>query len=257
MKYRGFVISVSGKGGVGKTLLSVLLLRTYLDETDKTILMVDGDPATNLPEALGVEVKGTVADISAKLKDDIQTGRISYDASKKDLLEGWVYEILAENPRFDLLAMGRGEGEGCYCSVNYMLTLILTNLINNYDVTIMDMEAGLEHISRRVDRDVDLMFIVTDKSRMGLKTAARIKEVAEEVHVDVKRMVLVGNMFDEETESILKEYADSIGLEYGGYIPYDRNVSLYSMKGIPILKLPSDSPSLLAVKSIARRLSIL
>jgi CO dehydrogenase maturation factor len=257
VKRRGFVISVSGKGGVGKTLLSVLLLRAYLDETDKTVLMVDGDPATNLPEALGVEIKGTVADVAAKLKDDIQMGRISYDSTKKDILEGWIYEVLAENPRFDLLAMGRGEGEGCYCSVNYMLTLILTNLINNYDVTIMDMEAGLEHISRRVDSDVDIMFIVTDRSRMGFKTAARIKEVAEEVHVDVKRMILVGNLFDEGDESILMEYARSIGLEYGGYIPYDRNVSLYNMKGIPILRLPDDSPSLLAVKSMVRRLSIL
>lgn len=257
MKRKGFVISVSGKGGVGKTLLSALLLRTYLDETDKTILMVDGDPATNLPEVLGVEVKGTVADIAAKLKDDIQMGRVSYDASKREMLEGWIYEILAENPRFDLLAMGRGEGEGCYCSVNYMLTLILTNLITNYDVTIMDMEAGLEHISRRVDSDVDLMLIVTDRSRMGLKTAARIKEVAEEVHVDIRRMVLIGNLIDERDESMIRDYANSIGLEYGGYIPYDENVSLYNMKGIPILKLPNDSPSLLAVKSIARRLSIL
>jgi CO dehydrogenase maturation factor len=257
VKRRGFVISVSGKGGVGKTLLSVLLLRVYLDETDKTVLMVDGDPATNLPDALGVEIKGTVADIAAKLKDDIEMGKIGYASTKKDILEGWIYEILLENPRFDLLAMGRGEGEGCYCSVNYMLTLILTNLISNYDVTIMDMEAGLEHISRRVDSDVDIMFIVTDRSRMGFKTAARIKEVAEEVHVDVKRMILVGNLFDEGDESILIEYARSIGLEYGGYIPYDRNVSLYNMKGIPILRLPNDSPSLLAVKSMARRLSIL
>ncbi|MCS7113131.1 MAG: AAA family ATPase [Nitrososphaerota archaeon] len=257
MKRRGFVISVSGKGGVGKTLLSVLLLRTYLDETDKTILMVDGDPATNLPEALGVEVKGTVADIAAKLKDDIQMGRISYDASKRDMLEGWIYEILVENPRFDLIAMGRGEGEGCYCSVNYMLTLILTNLIQNYDVTIMDMEAGLEHISRRVDSDVDVMFVITDRSRMGFKTVSRIKEVAEEVHVEVKRMVLIGNLFDEKDEYILREYANSIGLEYGGYIPYDENVSLYNMKGISILRLPDDSPSLLAVKSIAKKLSIL
>lgn len=254
---RGLVLSVSGKGGVGKTLLATLLLRAYMDETDKSILMVDGDPATNLPETLGVKINGTVAEIAAKLKDDIQRGRVAYDISKKELLEGWVYEVLAETPRFDLLAMGRGEGEGCYCSVNYMLTIILTNLISNYDVTIMDMEAGLEHISRRTDSDVDVMFIVTDPSRMGFKTAARIKEVAEEVHVDVKRMVLVGNRFDEENGKLLVEYADEIGLEYGGYIPYDPNVAKYNIEGIPLLQLPEESPSVKAVKSIAKKLSLL
>ncbi|MEM3596358.1 MAG: AAA family ATPase, partial [Candidatus Bathyarchaeia archaeon] len=156
------VISVSGKGGTGKTTITALILKSLIERGSKSILAVDADPATNLPDVLGVKIGRTVGMVVDELKRKIDRGEIPPTVTKKELLEGGINSVLVETERFDLLAMGRSEGEGCYCSVNYLLASIIDSISKNYDLTIMDMEAGLEHLSRRTDRDVDVMLVVTD-----------------------------------------------------------------------------------------------
>ncbi len=254
----GMVISISGKGGTGKTTLAALLLRVLLDQgKNDSILMVDADPASNLQEVLGVKVEKSVGMMANELKKKIERGELPMGVSKADLLEAWVYETLVELPSFDLLVMGRTEGEGCYCYVNSVLTRILDAISKNYDVTIMDMEAGLEHLSRRTDRDVDVMLIVTDLSSMGLKTAERIKELAHEVHINVREIYLVGNRFPEELVDVLEKKAKNMGVCFGGFIPSDPNVIKFNMEGKSLLELPNDSPALKAAKEIAKRIGLL
>lgn len=250
------VISVSGKGGTGKTTVTALLLKWLIQNTEKVSLVVDADPATNLPDVLGVELHRTVGQSSKDLKDKIEAGTLSPTLSKKEVLEANVFQILVEEDRFDLLAMGRSEGEGCYCFVNNVLTRILDTLTRNYEVAFLDMEAGLEHLSRRTDRDVDSMIIVTDPSRMGLETARRIKELVDEVHIDVKHIYLVGNRFTPDLEELLKKSADDIGLEYGGIIPVDENVMAFNLEGKPLLDIPDDSPAYEAVGNLAKKLGL-
>jgi len=252
------VISVSGKGGAGKTTLATLLLKTLLEEkVEGDILVVDADPATNLPDAIGVEIEKTVGSMATLLKKRIEERSLPLEVSKSELLEAWVFETLVELQDFDMLVMGRTEGEGCYCYVNSVLSRILDTIVENYDIVLMDMEAGLEHISRRTDHDVDKMIIVTDPSKMGLNTARRIRDLTEEVHINVKEIYLVGNKFNEDLSGILKDAAAKMGVKYGGYIPYDPNIEKYNIQGIPLLKLPSDSPSVAAVHKIAKRTGIL
>jgi CO dehydrogenase maturation factor len=253
---RKMVISVSGKGGTGKTTLTALLLKWLIQNTEEVALVVDADPATNLPDVLGVKVERTVGQASKEMKDQIEKGTLSPTVPKKDVLEGWIFETIVEEDRFDLLAMGRSEGEGCYCFVNNVLTRILDTLTSNYAITILDMEAGLEHLSRRTDRDVDAMLVVTDPSRMGLETARRIKELAEEVHIDVKRIYLVGNNFPKEMEGMLEKAADEIGLEFAGLIPVDENIMTFNIEGKPLLDIPDDSPAYQAVALIAKRIGL-
>jgi len=190
------------------------------------------------------------------MKDQIEKGTLSPTVPKKDLLEAWVFETLVEEERFDLLAMGRSEGEGCYCFVNNVLTRILDTLTKNYSVALLDMEAGLEHLSRRTDRDVDAMLIVTDPSKMGFETARRIRELAEEVHIEVKDIYLIGNRFSSEMEGLLAKASDDLGLELAGSIPVDGNVMSFNMVGKPLLDIPDDSPAYLAVEKIARRIGL-
>lgn len=250
------VISISGKGGTGKTTVSALLLKWLIQNTEKISLVVDADPATNLPDVLGVELPRTVGQSSKELKDKIEAGTLSPTLSKKEVLEANVFQTLVEEDRFDLLAMGRSEGEGCYCFVNNVLTRILDTLTRNYEVALLDMEAGLEHLSRRTDRDVDSMIVVTDPSRMGFETARRIKELVDEVHIDVKHIYLVGNRFTPDMEELLKKSADDIGLEYGGIVPLDENVMSFNLVGKPLLEIPDDSPAYEAVGNLAKKIGL-
>jgi CO dehydrogenase maturation factor len=250
------IISVSGKGGTGKTTITALLLKWLIQNTEKISLVVDADPATNLPDVLGVELHRTVGQSSKELKDKIEAGTLSPTLSKKEVLEANVFQIIVEEDQFDLLAMGRSEGEGCYCFVNNVLTRILDTLTRNYEVAFLDMEAGLEHLSRRTDRDVDSMIVVTDPSRMGLETARRIKELVDEVHIDVNHIYLVGNRFTPDLEELLRKSADDIGLEYGGIIPADENVMAFNLTGKSLLDIPDDSPAYVAVGNLAKKLNL-
>ena len=250
------IISVSGKGGTGKTTITALLLKWLIQNTKKISLVVDADPATNLPDVLGVELHRTVGQSSKELKDKIEAGTLSPTLSKKEVLEANVFQIIVEEDQFDLLAMGRSEGEGCYCFVNNVLTRILDTLTRNYEVAFLDMEAGLEHLSRRTDRDVDSMIVVTDPSRMGLETARRIKELVDEVHIDVNHIYLVGNRFTPDLEELLRKSADDIGLEYGGIIPADENVMAFNLTGKSLLDIPDDSPAYVAVGNLAKKLNL-
>ncbi|RLE77297.1 MAG: ATP-binding protein [Thermoprotei archaeon] len=255
---KALVISVSGKGGVGKTTLVALLLKTLLEQNDeRDILVVDADPAANLPDILGMKVEKTVGMVANELKRKIEKGQLPIGVSKSNLLEAWVYSTLLELENFDMLVMGRTEGEGCYCYVNSILTRILDTLLSNYDLVLMDMEAGLEHLSRRTDKDVDVMVIVTDPSLMGFKTALRIKELAEEVHIEVKKIYIVGNRFPPGMEERLREWASKIGVEAAGVIPNDPLIAEYNLTGKSLLDLPPDSPALSSAREIAKRIGII
>jgi len=253
---RKIVLSVSGKGGTGKTTFSALMLKWIIENTDDIVLVVDADPATNLPDVLGIQISNTVGQVSKRIQKEIEDSTLSPTVAKKDLLEAWLFQTLVEEDRFDFLAMGRSEGEGCYCYINNILTKILDTLTRNYPVTILDMEAGIEHLSRRTDRDVDAMIVLTDPSRMGFETAKRVKELIKEVHIDVKKTYLVGNRFPDEALDLLAKSAEEIGMELAGSIPYDENIMNYNLTGRPLLEIPRDSLAYKAIGNIASKLGL-
>lgn len=257
MKDAKRVIAVSGKGGVGKTTVTALMIKNFTEANGRNILAIDANPDSNLPDVLGIPVSKTVGTVALELKKAIERSEIPPGMTKKDILEYHVFEILEETPKFDFLVMGRSEGEGCYCLVNNLLTRIIDTLSENYDITLMDMEAGLEHLSRRTDRDVNTMIVVTDASRMGLLTAKRIKELSKEVHIDFEKIYLIGNRFNQELYSTLQEEADRIGIEIAGIVPQDESVLKFNLTGKPLLNLPGDSPALLAVKDIMKRINLI
>ncbi len=195
--------------------------------------------------------------VTDELKKEISKGTISSNVSKEGVLEVKIFEILAETPKFDLLAMGRSEGEGCYCMVNNMLTRVVDSLSKNYNVTLMDMEAGLEHLSRRTNRDVDVMLIVTDPSKMGLETAKRIKDLAGEVHINFKEMYLIGNRFEESLIPSFKQAAQSDGLNFAGAIPVDPLILKYSVEGVSLLKLSADSIAVRSMNELMKNIKIM
>jgi len=234
------IIAISGKGGTGKTMFSTLLIKALSKKTN-SILVIDADPDSNLPETLGVEVEKTVGDIREDLKKLVEENKLPPGITKQDYLEGKVYEIIVETDNFDLLVMGRPEGSGCYCSVNNWLRQIIDTLAKSYKYVVIDTEAGLEHLSRRTTQNVDLMIVVTDASKRGIGTAKRIKKLANELDVKFKDIYVVANKVNEENEQIVEEYAKELGLNLIGKLPYNKEIAEYDLKGKPLFDLPDDN----------------
>ena len=255
------VVSVSGKGGVGKTTITTLLLRTLLHHTKHALLVVDADPVMNLPSMLNIDIETSVGDAASQLREDIDAGSISAGTSKQDRLEGEVYEALVEGEQFDFLAMGRTAGEGCYCFVNRVLTQILDTITANYDVTLLDMDAGLEHLSRRTDRNVDVLLIIIDPSKMSFDAAVRIRDLAKEVHIEFKRIWVIANRFPlsliKDSSDDLEQRLNDAGLELAGIVPADDQIVEFNLKGKSLLDLHDDHPAVIAVEDIAKRIGLL
>jgi CO dehydrogenase maturation factor len=250
------IIAVSGKGGTGKTLVSSLLIKS-LRSSGKDILAIDADPDSNLPEALGIDTDRTVGDIREELKKDTAAGNIPTGANKWDILDYKIMESIIETPEFDLLVMGRPEGSGCYCAVNNMLRKIIETLSSNYDIIVIDTEAGLEHLSRRTTQNVDIMLVVTDTSKRGILTAQRIGELSKELDISFKEQYLILNRIKPEKEDEMLKKVDEIGLNVIGTIYEDEIVTEYDLEGKPLIDLPDDSNANAAISKIVNYLNLI
>ena len=186
-------IAVAGKGGTGKTTVTALIIDHLARLGVGAILAVDADPSTNLNLALGVELEDTVGGEREALLEDIQTGRYNLGLEKRQYFELKIHEALVEADAFDLMAMGRPEGPGCYCAPNHILRESIDTIAGAYDFVVMDNEAGLEHISRRTTRDVDLLLAISDPTVRGLIAAQRVFELVEELGTRVGQAHLLIN----------------------------------------------------------------
>jgi CO dehydrogenase maturation factor len=240
-----FTIAVSGKGGTGKTTLAGMILRFLLDQRKGPILAVDADSNANLHEVLGVEVRSTIGEARELMKKDVPTGM-----TKDIWFEYKVQESLVESKGFDLIVMGRPEGPGCYCAANTLARKCIDLLTGNYRYIVIDNEAGMEHFSRLTTRDVDLLFVVSDPTRRGILTAARIRDLIHELDLRILRDVLVINRVQGEPAPDLSAEAKKQNLELAGTIPVDELVYQYDLEGRPTFHLPSGSRSVQAARSI-------
>jgi len=249
---KGKVIAVAGKGGTGKTAIAALLIRELIRQGDDIcILAVDADADSNLPDALGISYDKTVGDIREGLLEDKQRD-VALDIRAQ--FEGRVAELIVEEEFYDLLVMGRPEGPGCYCPVNHIMRLIMDTLTRNYDYTIIDCEAGLEHLSRRTTRDVDVMLVVLDGTLKSIRTALRLEQIAKEIDVDVKKMMFIANKIAADDEASVIAEIKRHGIELEEVIPFDSLIQVYDFKGKPIMDLPDDAPSVGRVSKIVARI---
>ena len=249
-------IAVAGKGGTGKTTVAALLIKLLSQKG--LVLAVDADPSTNLNQALGLPLDDgkTVGRIREKMSDDVSKGRFSPSVSKPEYLFSKIVESLAESKGFDLLAMGRPEGPGCYCASNEFLRASLDQLVKDYkyNYIVMDCEAGMEHISRQTTRDVDVLLIMSDPTIRGITTAARMKDLIGELRTKVGEVGLIVNRVKGELSPEIKKAIDKSGLQVVAMIPEDPDMTDLEMKGRPMTELPQESSLQLKVKEIAEGL---
>ena len=240
------VIAVSGKGGTGKSTISALVVRYLLAQRATPVLVVDADPNSTLGEKLGIAARQTIGD----LREGMQERKYDApsDTPKQRTVEFEIQQAIEEGNGFDFLAMGRGEGSGCYCSINNMLRTFLHDLTSSYAHVVIDNEAGMEHLSRRTNDKVSLMLMIGDSTPTGLKSAKTIAELARKHEVVSGEMGLVVNRLGDYPPSPAL-LADT-GLALLGYIPDDPRVHEFEQCGRSLLELPADSAAVVAVSAM-------
>lgn len=241
-----FVIAVAGKGGTGKTTLAGLIVRALRRAGRTPILAVDADPNTCLDAALGLVPSRSVSDV---LDDTKGMRNVPANTPRTVYLEYQLADCLAEGQGVDLINMGRPEGAGCYCAANHLLREHLDRLTGAYPYVVMDNAAGMEHLSRRTTRDVDLLFIVSDASNAGLRAARRIRSLVDELNLSVREMHLVINRA-ERLPAPVEEALRADGLHLAGFVPEDPLVAACELEGRPLVDLPDDAPAVQAVGKI-------
>jgi CO dehydrogenase maturation factor len=253
-------IAVSGKGGVGKTLVSGTLAG-YFAQKGYKVMAIDADPSPNLALTLGIPVEeaNKIVPISENAKLLDEKTRTDYPGVFK--LHFTVDDIIEENGMksptgVNLLVMGtvKSAGSGCACGANAVVRELLRHMIVDRDeIVIVDMEAGVEHMGRGTASHVDIMLIVADSSRKSLEIAKKLTGFAHQAGIE--NVLIIGNRVrDAEEKELITDFTQKNGLELLALIPYDDIVVKADRVGEPPLKYAETSESVKAIEAIGDKL---
>jgi CO dehydrogenase maturation factor len=249
------ILAMCGKGGVGKTSLSALMVKLLAGSKKGKVLAIDADPAVGLATSLGITVTKTVDDIRKGLISRIQQGEAPGSRETIRLLDYQIFEAVEEKDGYALLAIGRPEDEGCFCRVNTLLKDIINDLAGKFDLVVIDGEAGIEQINRRVMKTVDHLVLVSDTSAKGVNVANTIAKVARDSNaVDFNSMGLVLNRVRSADEA--KEIGRRTALDIYGWLGEDELIRDFDFRGDPLTSIPDTSPCLGVVAGILQRLKL-
>jgi CO dehydrogenase maturation factor len=252
-------IALAGKGGVGKTTVSGMVIKYLVQNQPGAVLAIDADPSSNLNMVLGLDLEWTVGEIRegmlSKVKDSLTQGGAAMGSmpggiSKREYLNYEIQSALSEGERFDLIAMGLPEGPGCYCAVNHNLREVIDSISKNYRYVVVDNEAGMEHLSRRTTRDVQHLLIVSDPTQRGLVAAERIANMRHELNIDIENAYLIINRVNGEVPAPVMEKVNQIDARFLGAIPADNALIEFEFEGKPLVELGDHSPVYQAVETM-------
>ena len=232
------IIALCGKGGVGKTSLAAVMVK-ILSETyaDKKILAIDGDPSIGLATALGVKENGTINDIRENFIKLADQRKDSEAIEMLHEMKDEIFDKLTETDSFSFLAIGRPESSGCYCSVNDYLRDLITMVADHFDYVVIDGEAGIEQINRRVMEKVNNLVFVSDASKKGLDVVKTIDVVARELVMYDNAGLIINRC----SNLGLVDKLDLGGLRLLSAIGEDEVIQEYDILGKSILNISKDS----------------
>ena len=250
-------IAVAGKGGVGKTTTCGMIIDYLCKKNKGPVLVVDADANANLNEVLGVELETSLGQIREEMAQAELKKTIPAHMTKGDYAEMKFSQALIEEDDFDMLVMGRTQGEGCYCYVNSMLKRQMDKYVPHYSYVVMDNEAGLEHVARGTLPKVDLMLLVSDCSRRGVQAAGRVAEMIGEMDLKPGKMGLIINRAPDGVldEGTLAE-VEKQGLTLLGVLPQNEDIYRCDCAGEPSAKLPENNPVKVALRGILQSVGL-
>ena len=253
MAERAKIITLAGKGGVGKTAICACIVRILAEKyPDKKILAIDADPAVGLSVALGVDVKITLDDIRSSIVNSVENGKTNEALELLSEARFKIFDALVEMPGFAFLAIGRPESSGCYCKVNSYLKEVIGMLAGSFDYVVIDGEAGIEQIQRRVMEKVTHLVLVTDQSRKGSQVIATIKNVADELIRYEKTGFIVNRITNPE----LAQMVTLPGVEALAYIPADGTFAANDILGKSVMELPRESAIFRGVQEALEKMDV-
>lgn len=247
-------IALAGKGGTGKSTLTALILKYLIQKKSGPVLVVDADANYSLPELLNIKIEKTIGALREEIKNPPE--------DKKSIPKGMYFdhsiqEFISENKGFDLLVMGKPEGKGCYCFVNNILKDFLSKLKKSYSYILIDCEAGLEHISRGTEGDIDLMLLISDFSQKGVNTALNISDLIKHLDIKVSDKYLIinkiNNSFNIE-DLLARQNLNST--PYLGSIPEDNIIKKQELENKSFLELPDNTESFAAISKMLDKIKI-
>lgn len=256
-------IALAGKGGVGKTTTAGMVIKYLVQTQPGAILAIDADPSSNLNMVLGLDLDWTVGEIRedmlAQVKNSLAAGGAAMGSlqggmSKREYLDYEIRSSVSEGERFDLIAMGRSEGPGCYCAVNHNLREVVDSIGKNYRYIVIDNEAGMEHLSRRTTRDVNHLLVVTDPTQRGLVAAERIAGFRNELDIHIENTYLILNRLNGEMPAALQERIDEMDIPLLGVIPADEDLIEFEFSGRPLVDLGDESQVFQAVAAMMSKI---
>jgi CO dehydrogenase maturation factor len=246
------IIAVGGKGGVGKTLVVALL--TNMLRHDRYLLAIDADPALGLTYALNAKPNKTIWDIRESLKEGPGRKKLFGDDKDAPLREVIRDQALLKMDNFDFLAMGRSEGPGCFCGINELLRYAIDSVAREYDIVLVDCEAGLEQVNRRVLRNMDTLVLISDPTVRGLQTIRHLDQIAKE-HAAGPASLKTGLVFNRvDNESSMEGLKQDLSINIWGYLPNDPTIKEFDLEGKSLLKLPESSPAYRSLRAVLPRL---
>ena len=244
------IIALTGKGGVGKTTLSAAFVRDLCEiHPEAKILAIDADPAVGLSIALGVEVKETLDDIRQSVIDTAKDGRGNAAVELLGEARYRIFDALVEKDGFAFLAIGRPEGAGCYCAINSYLKDVIDMVSRDFDYVVIDGEAGIEQINRRVMEKVTQLFMITDASFKGMQVVKSIKSVADELVMYDNCGIIINRAPADFTDALCR----NMDAPVLAVIPGDDALALNDMRGLSIFELEETSPIMVKTKEIAEK----
>lgn len=247
------ILAVAGKGGVGKTSVAATMVRLLCQmHPGKRILAIDADPAVGLATALGVEVCLTVDDIRKAVVAQARQGDAKAAVELLGEARCQIFDAVAESRGFAFLAIGRPESAGCYCKVNGYLKEVIGLLAGSFDYVVIDGEAGVEQINRRVMEKVTHLLLITDASRKGTQVIQTVKKVADELVMYDQVGAIVNRLPSREVIPLL----DTGDIPVLSYIENDAALADFDIRGENVFYLPEEANIVRGVKEALEKLGI-
>ncbi|SHI33154.1 ATP-binding protein [Pseudobutyrivibrio xylanivorans] len=254
MEKKPIVLAVAGKGGVGKTSLASVMVKLLVEAyPDKKILAIDADPAVGLSTALGVEPELTLDDIRKEAVEAAENGDAKATVEVLGEARYRIFDAMVEMDGFSFIAIGRPEAAGCYCKINTYLKEVISQVADNFDYIVIDGEAGIEQINRRVMEKVTHLVLITDSSKKGCGVVKTIKEVADNLVMYDKIGVVVNRV---PSEDVL-QFMDLGDIPLLGWIPADANLTERDLKGESVFYIPSEAPIVEGLRSSLKKMGVL